>query len=320
MYQNFIGIDISKDTFTVGEYQHKHTKEFDNALSGFTQFCQAYQDLLANSLVILEATGGYEMNLVRHLISQGVKVHRADARKVKHFIRSLGNHAKTDRIDATGLSHYGYERHSRLECFVLPGMNQEELQQLVQRRLDLKQLLVQEKNRLQAPNKNLTIKKTCEGLIKSIENQLDLLEADIEQMISSSDEMKAKREILREIDGIGTVIANHLLALLPELGQINRRQIASLAGLAPHPYESGKKTGYRKTQGGRQSVRVILFMGAMTASRSKGRLGDFYRQLIARGKKKMVALTALMRKILVIANAKMRDWYKQEKSLALACE
>src|SRR5581483_8360124 len=169
MYQNFIGIDMSKETFTVGQHNLKQTREFNNTLFGFKQFCLEYQDLLSGSLIVLEATGGYEMSLVRYLISQGIKVHRADARKVKHFIRSLGNHAKTDRIDAVGLAQYGYERHSRLECFVLQGINQEELQHLAQRRLDLKQLLVQEKNRLQAPDKNQTIKKTCEKLIQTIE-------------------------------------------------------------------------------------------------------------------------------------------------------
>ena len=314
MYQNFIGIDISKETFTVGQHNRKQTQEFANALSGFKQFCQDYGDLFPDGLIVLEATGGYEMGLVRYLISEGVKVHRADARKVKHFIRSLGSHAKTDRIDAMSLAQYGHERHSRIKCFVLQGIHQEELQHLVQRRLDLKQLLVQEKNRLQAPDKIQTIKKTCEELIKSIRDQLVILEKEIEWIIESSTDMKRKREILQEIDGIGPTIANNLLALLPELGQINRRQIASLVGLAPHPYESGKQIGYRKTQGGRRSVRTILFMGALTAARSQGKLGHFYRQLIARGKKKMVALTALMRKMIVIANAKISDWYRSTAS------
>lgn len=108
-------------------------------------------------------------------------------------------------------------------------------------------------------------------------------------------------------DGIGNAISSTLIALLPELGQMDRRSIASLVGVAPHPYESGKMKGYRSTKRGRREVRNILFMAAMTASKSKGRLGEFYRSLIARGKKKMVALTALMRKIIVIANARLSE-------------
>jgi len=312
MYQNFIGIDISKETFVVAQQSKKRTQEFNNSLIGFEEFSSEYQELLPETLVILEATGGYEMSLVRYLLSLGAFVHRADTRKVKYFIRSLGTRAKSDRVDALGLAEYGYERHARLERFVLQTQEQEELQQLVQRRLDLKHLLVQEKNRYQAPNKNQTIKKTCEELISSIENQLKPLEEAINQLIKDFPEIQAKQQVLQEIDGIGQVIANSLLALLPELGQVNRRQIASLVGLAPHPCESGKKIGYRCTQGGRHSVRTILFMGAMTAARSKGKLGDFYKQLVNRGKKKMVALTALMRKMIVIANAKIRDWYKQQ--------
>jgi transposase len=134
------------------------------------------------------------------------------------------------------------------------------------------------------------------------------LETEINQLIQADPDKQAKQVILQEIDGIGPTTSNSLLALLPELGNVNRRQIASLVGVAPHPCESGKSVGYRQTQGGRQTVRSILFMAAMTAARSKGRLGEFYRKLIARGKKKMVALTALMRKIVVIANAKIRDW------------
>jgi transposase len=116
--------------------------------------------------------------------------------------------------------------------------------------------------------------------------------------------------VLQEIPGVGPIVSGALLALLPELGVINRKQIASLVGLAPYPYESGQKIGYRKTKGGRQDIRSLIFMSALTASRSKSRLGKFYQGLINRGKKPMVALTALMRKIIVIANGKLSDWYK----------
>ena len=312
MYQNFIGIDIGKDSFVVGQYLAKETIEFDNNLSGFKKFFTHYNNLLPSAFVVLEATGGYEMCLVKFLISENINLHRADTRKVKYFIRSFGIQAKTDCIDAKNLARYAFERHARLECFVPQSNEQEELQQLVQRRLDLRQMLVQEKNRLQSPHKNNLLKKTCQYLIDSIKSQMELLETEIEQIIKGTD-YEAKQAVLEEIDGIGKITANTLLALLPELGTISGGQVASLVGVAPHPCESGKKIGYRRTKGGRQSVRNILFMSAMTAARSKGRLGEFYRNLINRDKKKMVALAALMRKIIVIANAKMRDWYNEQK-------
>lgn len=187
--------------------------------------------------------------------------------------------------------------------------------QLVQRRLDLRQILVQEKNRRQAPNQYARVIESCNGMIQVLEIQLKSIENEIQAIIEAEPGQKEKQRVLQEVDGIGVTISSALLALLPELGRVNRRQIASLVGLAPHPHESGKSIGYRQTKGGRRDVRCILFMAAMTASRSKKRLGKFYRSLISKGKKKMVALTALMRKIVVIANAKLADWFKEQAQL-----
>lgn len=318
MYQHFIGIDIGKSSFVVAQYGQKAIQTFSNTAEGFQAFCNNYQPVLGNSLVVLETTGGYEMGLVYHLIPQGIIVHRANARKVKHFIRSFGKEGKSDAIDAVGLARYGYERQEILEPFVMKLCIQDQLQQLAQRQLDLKKILVQEKNRRQAPNQHIYVTQSCEQLIAFLEKQLDGLEKEVQAIIDRTPEQKEKQEILQKIPGIGATISRALLALLPELGTLNRRQIASLVGVAPHPHESGQTVGYRRTKGGRQAVRGILFMAAMTAARSKERLGDFYRGLIARGKKKMVALTALMRKIIVIANAKLIDWFKCQERLIVA--
>jgi transposase len=149
-------------------------------------------------------------------------------------------------------------------------------------------------------------------MIKFLKKQIEKVSAEIDALINADPTQKAKRKILEEVDGIGSIISSSLLALLPELGLTDRRRIASLVGVAPHPYESGETIGYRRTKGGREEVRSILYMGAMTASRTKGRIGEFYRRLVAQGKKKMVALIAVMRKILVIANAKLAEWYKSQ--------
>ena len=312
MYQNFIGIDIGKETFFVGKHSEKITREFENNLSGFQSFYQAYESVLSSALVVLETTGGYEMGLVQYLLSNHIATHRANTRKVKYFIRSLGQEAKSDAIDAIGLARYGYERHDRLDLFIAKDFSQEHLQQLTQRRIDLNKMLVQEKNRKQAPNQNSWVLESCQAIIDSLQEQLKSLDKEIKVSIEANPAQQAQQSILETIDGIGPITARSLIALLPELGTINRKQIASLVGLAPYPCESGKKIGYRRTKGGRHDVRAIMFMAAMTASRSKGRLGEFYRQLVGRGKKKMVALTALMRKIIVIANARLAEWYKSQ--------
>lgn len=310
MYQYFIGIDISKDSFVAAQHGQNSVQSFDNTIEGFQNFYKNFESVLSESLVVLETTGGHEMALINYLVSQNIVIHRANARKVKYFIRSLGKEAKTDVIDAIGLARYGYERYESLEPYVVKLYAQEYLQQLVQRRLDLRQILVQEKNRKKAPNQHIRVIESCNNIIQALEIQLKNIENEIQEIIEADPKQKEKQRILQEVDGIGSVISSALLALLPELGKINRRQIASLVGLAPYAYESGKSIGYRQTKGGRRDVRCILFMAAMTASRSKGRLGDFYRNLISKGKKKMVALTALMRKIVVIANAKLVDWFK----------
>lgn len=305
MYQNFIGIDISKNDFVIAIYNNKKSNTYSNDSAGFTKFFSAYETILRNGLIVLETTGGYELGLIHFLQAQQCAVHRANTRKVKHFIRSFGKLAKTDSIDAFGLAQYGYERHSLLELFQVNS--QQKLLKLVQRRLELKQMLVQEKNRRQAPDQR-ELKKSFDMIIKALELEIETIEKQIDLIFKADPFLEEKKKVLKEIKGIGDIIATELIALLPELGIINRKKIASLSGLAPHPNESGKKIGYRSTKGGRSEIKPILFMAAMTAARSKSRLGEFYEKLIQNGKKKMVALTALMRKILVIANAKLRDF------------
>lgn len=305
MYQNFIGIDISKDTFAAAQYGNNVVEIFSNDLSGFEKFCQHYQKILSDSLIVLETTGGYELSLVRHLQAKQIAVHRANARKVKYFIRSYGRVAKTDKIDAIGLAQYAFERHAKLDIYV--ENPQKMLVKLVQRRLDLKQMLVQEKNRLKAPDQQ-ELKESFAFIIDAIKSQIKKIDEDIDELIKSYADFDQRKDVLKTVHGIGPIIAIQLLSLLPELGTLDRKKIASLAGVAPHAYESGKKIGNRTTKGGRPQVKTALFMAAMAAAQSNSELGKFYQKLISAGKKKMVALTALMRKILVIANARLRDF------------
>lgn len=305
MYQNFIGIDISKDTFSAASYGSNMTHVFSNNLTGFKSFMESYKPFLLNALIVLETTGGYELEQIEYLQQENLAVHRANTRKVKHFIKSFGILGKSDSIDATGLAQYGAERHAKLELF--KENPRKKLQKLVERREDLKKMLVQEKNRLQSPDQK-ELRKSFKAIIDVLNMQVKSIESAIEKYCINHPHLQEKRKVLETVSGIGKVVSAQLIALLPELGTIDRKKIASLAGLAPHPYESGKKIGYRSTRGGRDNVKKVLFMAALTAARSTSALGDFYRKLVDAGKKKMVALVALMRKILVVANARVKEY------------
>ena len=307
MYQNFIGIDIGKREFFVNTHGKEKVNSYPNNKQGFASFWSAYCEDLSTGLVVLETTGGYEMALLNYLLELNITVHRAHASKVKSFIRSYGRLGKSDSIDAVELARYAHERHAVLPLYT-PYEN-EELRELVCRRGDLKRMLVQEKNRLQAPT-NTLIKDSFKAIIHALMDEIDKLDIDIKRICNKTPDLKNKIEVLKTISGIGDVVSSQLLIAMPELGKINRKQIASLGGLAPHPNESGQKVGYRFVRGGRSYVKPILFMAAMSAARSHSELGAFYKKLVNAGKKKMVALTALMRKILVIANARLREYFE----------
>lgn len=306
LYNNFIGIDIGKFTFVIAIHKKKQTKEYKNNSEGIANFINDHQDMLDNTLCIIETTGGHEMELILTLCKQDIKVHRAHSRKIKNFIRSYGNDAKTDNLDAKALALYGFERTERLELYQPQTDRSLMLNELIQRRIDLKQIIVAEKNRLKSPGTNF-VKSSCELVIKVISKELETITALINNLIKEDKLLQAKKDVIKTIAGIGDIIANDLLVILPELGLLDRRKIASLAGVAPKSNDSGTLKGYRHTAYGRNCVKSILFLAAMAARRSNTELKIFYENLINRGKKKMVALTALMRKIIVIANAKLRD-------------
>lgn len=305
-YNNFIGIDIGKFTFVVATFGRNDIHEFNNDDKGIRAFMKKYQPFLMNSLSVLETTGGYEMRLLLKLCEKGYSVHRANTRKVKNFIRSYGNTAKTDALDAKALALYGSERATHLACYTPQSEQVSVLFELVQRRKDLKHMLSAEKNRLQAPKMN-AVKSSCQTMITVLSEQIDSITQQINELIEQDAALKAKKDVLKTIPGIGDIIANELLVLLPELGHLSRREIASLAGVAPRANDSGRYRGYRSTGHGRERIKPMLFLAAMAARNSNSPLKAFYDRLIASGKKKMVALTALMRKIIVIANARMKE-------------
>lgn len=305
-YSTFLGIDIGKSEVVVGKYGSKTTLAFPNSKQGIKAFFKTYKTEISQAFVVLETTGGYENLFLDALLENNIAVHRANTRHVKGFIRSWGTLGKSDSLDAQALALYGYERHKVLPLFQKHPPELIELTSLAQRKQDLTQMLVQEKNRLKSPQNNALIMESCKKTILFLTQQIESITQKIEKLISDHPDLQRKQEALKAIPGVGPIVSSLLLAFVPELGKLNRRQIASLCGLAPHPCESGQKTGYRRTKGGRQHVKSILFISAMAARISNSPLKAFYESLIARGKKKMVALTALMRKIIVIANARLK--------------
>ncbi|GAC1334913.1 MAG: IS110 family transposase [Beijerinckiaceae bacterium] len=299
----FIGCDVGKDAIVVFDSKSTCTDRVPNEPAALARFAAS---LDGQCLAICEATGGYEAALLDALVRAGCPVHRADARKVKAFIRSLGTLGKSDAIDARALARYGQERYDRLALWQLRDEARASLHTLVTTRRDLVKQRVACANRLSAPGA-APVATRLQHLLDAIDAQVEGIESDIAALIRANEPLMRSLKILRTIAGIGEATATALIALMPELGTLDRRQAAALAGLAPHPRQSVKADAYRRTRGGRSEIKPVLFMAAMSARQHNKLLKPFYERLIANGKKPLVALTALMRKIIVIANARLKN-------------
>jgi transposase len=299
---SFVGCDVGKTTIVVFDSRIGKTQSIANRPAELERFANGLED---TCLAICEATGGHEDALLQALLTAGRAAHRADARKVKAFIRSFGTLGKTDTIDARALAAYGRERHARLARWQAPDPQRETLQALVLTRRDLVVDGQAYKNRLSAPGA-AAVKHNLAPVLAMIEKQIVDIERAIAALIRGHKSLADAAKAIRGIVGIGETTAAALLALLPELGTLNRREIASLAGLAPHPNQSGATDAYRRTRGGRPEVKRVMFMAAMSAAKHDPKQRCFYERLLSQGKKPLVALTAIMRKLVVICNAVLR--------------
>ena len=309
--QSVLGLDVSKDTVTLFDSVSRQTTTLANNRRALRAALKSYRQ---RGLAICEATGGYEDDLLAVLFKLAIPVHRADAAKVKAYIRSFGNPAKTDAIDAAWLARYGLDRHATLARWQPPAPNQERIEALVARRNDLVAIRVQERNRLKGPRSHL-IATDLKSHIRDLDRRITTIERRIEALIKADRIMADRATALRSVPGIGRLLAPMLLAMMPELGTLSRRQAASLAGCAPHPRDSGKANQYRHTTGGRRPLRPALFIAALAAARGNNQLADAYSALVKRGKPKRLALVAIMRKIITIANARLRDLNAQTPQL-----
>ncbi len=297
----FVGIDVSKKTLDIAIGQNGKFQTIDNSPKAIQHFVSSLsQDDVAQ--VVVESTGGLELPVVRALSDASIPVALINPARVRHFAKATGLYAKTDRLDARILAEYG--KSVKLRSYTPRNEEEIELSDLGSRRRQLLEMIVAEKNRFQAmPGLQEAIQKHLSWLLGEVQE----IEDKIEALLEGSEEWKEKREILISCKGVGKVTAFTLLAELPELGTVNRKEIASLVGVAPINQDSGRKRGRRTTFGGRSKVRNVLYMATLSATRFNPAIRKFYNRLVEKGKKKKVALVAAMRKLLTILNAMIKN-------------
>lgn len=298
----YLGIDIAKDTLEVAGPGLR--LPVPNTAEGHAQLLAAARALRTPVHFICEATGGYERRLVASLLAQDCAVSLLNPARVRQFAKATGRLAKTDRIDATVLAEYGRTLQPPAEPKPVPLL--EELTDVVRRRAQLAELLgLQRTQRQQLYDAKLIA--GLDQLIGFLEQQITALEQRLDELIDKDGGLGARLQRLCQVEGVGKTTAMNLLVELPELGRLNRTRIAALAGLAPFNRDSGGACGQRHIRGGRAQVRRALYMAALTATRCNPVLRPFYQQLRARGKGHRVAITAVMRKLLVHLNQIVRS-------------
>lgn len=299
----YVGIDVAKDTFDVSSVPQLFKACLPNTPEGHRQFCRVCKDHTI-ALIVLEATGGYERPIVAEFLSEGLPVVVVNPRQVRDFAKGMGQLAKTDPIDAEVLAQFAQIVKPTPKTHSTPQTA--ELTEMVRRRRQLNDLRTQESNRL-ATICNRQIKKSIQKMIKTLDSQIAQIDKLIREHIDADDNFKTKDEIIQSTPGVGPQTSAMLIANLPELGSLNRQQIAALAGVAPWDRSSGNYIGKAHIFGGRKDVRSVLYMAAFNACRSNPIIRNLYNRLIKKGKPYKVVLIACMRKLLIILNTMIRN-------------
>jgi transposase len=297
-----VGIDVSKDHLDVAVRPSGELFAVPRTGAGLDDLVARLKVLKPN-LILIEATGGFETVAVAAVAAAGLPVAVANPAQVRAFAKALGQRAKTDPIDAGVIAHFGEA--TGVTPRPLPDQATQQLADLVARRRQIVEMIGSERQREKRANPR--IKKSISRLVKALERELSSVDTDIDDAVRSSPAWREKEDLLSSVPSIGPVISRTLIAELPELGSLDRKQIAALAGLAPFTRQSGQWRGRSFIGGGRASVRTALFMGAVVARRYNPVLKAFYERLLAVGKPKKVALIAVARKLLTILNAIVRD-------------
>ncbi len=313
----FIGIDVAKTRLDVAirptgqQWQVAYTEK------GIQGLVDQFTDLHP-TLVLLEASGGLELSMVTALAAAGLPVVVVNPRQVRDFAKATGKLAKTDVLDAQVLARFAEA--VRPTPRPLPDMETQALTALVARRNQVMSMLVAEKNRLYASRP--PVHQRIQTHIAWLEQELDEIDRGLKEMLHNSPVWREKENLLRTVPGVGPQLTISLLAYLPELGTLNRKSIAALAGVAPFNRDSGTLRGKRAVWGGRSRIRASLYMGALVATRHNPVISTFYQRLLAAGKPKKVALTACMRKLLIILNAMLKhhaSWQSLNPQLLGPC-
>jgi len=298
----FVGIDVSKERLDVGVGANGASWAVDNNLSGLSSLKDRLKELKP-TLIVLESTGGFESLALAELYIAGFSIARVNPGRVREFSKSIGQLAKTDRLDAHLLARYAEA--VRPAPSVLPSAADQELAALVNRRRQLLEMHVAEQNRLSTAPKQ--VRKLILEHIDWLKAAIHKLDQELDDFIQGSPLWKEKGDLLTSVPGVGNITAFTLLAELPELGTLDRKEIAALVGVAPLNHDSGRHSGKRHIHGGRSAVRNILYMATLSASRFNPVIRTFYQRLLKAGKFKKIALVACMRKLLVILNAILRS-------------
>jgi transposase len=299
--QVYIGIDASASSLEVAAHPGGEVWTVSNDGAGISELVERLQ-ATRPALVVLESTGGVELAVTGGLAAAGLPVVVVNPRQVRDFARATGRLAKTDAIDARILARFAAA--VQPEVRPLPDESAQELNALAARRRQLVEMVVAEKNRLRTARGRVA--RQIREHIRWLERCLEEVDQDLGNLIQASPLWRAKDDLLQSAPGVGPVLSITLLANLPELGKLDRRQIAALVGIAPFNRDSGAFRGKRTVWGGRSKVRAALYMAALVATRYNPVIQAFYHRLVAAGKPKKVALTACMRKLLTILNAMMR--------------
>jgi len=299
---NWVGIDVSKDRLDVYVQATQARISVNNDVEGIEQL-KHHLEQVENVAVICEASGGYESLMALSLDEQGIRVSVVNPRQARDFAKSTGKLAKTDALDAQMLARFGNATYPEATVFASEADRQ--LTAWVRRRQQLVEMLSAEKNRrgqLKGP-----VRDDVDSHLEWLTERIKQLDQDIANLSQAKAEWRERKAILQSPKGIGPVIAIGLLTCLPELGRLNRKQIAALAGLAPFNHDSGRQRGRRRIAGGRPLVRSWLYMATLVAMRHNPPIQAYYQHLVARGKLTKVAMVACMRKLLTCLNAMLRD-------------
>lgn len=297
----FVGIDVCKAQLDVAIRPSGEEESFANDKVGIKALVKRLAKI-GPTLIVLEATGGYERQVARSLVSADLPVVVVNPRQVRDFAKATGQLAKTDSIDAAVLAHFAEV--IRPELRPLPDVVTLELRALTSRRRQILEMIGAENNRLAMTSK--AVRKHIDAHIRWLEQGLERVEKDLDRSIEQNPIWKENEEVLRSAPGIGPVTSRTLLAELPELGTLDRKQISALVGVAPFNRDSGSLKGRRSIWGGRAPVRCALYMATLVATRRNPVIRDFYKRLTAKGKIFKVALVACMRKLLTILNSMIK--------------